>query len=116
MNKKIIISEKQIKLLTEDTSRDGSINPEIVRAYSFDWDDNIVSMPTTIKVVKNGEKIEVPTDEYANIRNSPEYSYEYSGLFLIFAYSSVGTSIFSPFLTTFIVVGILTILSSQSKE
>ena len=74
MNKKIIISEKQIKLLTEDTSRDGSINPEIVRAYSFDWDDNIVSMPTTIKVVKNGEKIEVPTDEYANIRNSPEYS------------------------------------------
>jgi hypothetical protein len=74
MNKKIIISEKQIKLLTEDTSRDGSINPEIVRAYSFDWDDNIVSMPTTIKVVKNGEKIEVPTDEYANIRNNPEYS------------------------------------------
>ena len=53
---------------------DSSINPEIVRAYSFDWDDNIVSMPTTIKVFKNGEKIEVPTDEYANIRNNPEYS------------------------------------------
>ena len=74
MNKKIIISDKQIKLLTEDTSMYSSINPEIVRAYSFDWDDNIVSMPTTIKVFKNGEKIEVPTDEYANIRNNPEYS------------------------------------------
>ena len=74
MKNKIIINQKQIKLLTEDSSMGGSINPEIVRAYSFDWDDNIVSMPTTIKVVKNGEKIEVPTDEYANIRNNPEYS------------------------------------------
>jgi len=74
MYKKIIISEKQIKLLSEDTVGDGSVNPEIVRAYSFDWDDNIMSMPTTIKVVKNGENIEVSTDEYANIRNNPEYS------------------------------------------
>ena len=74
MSKKIIISRKQIKLLTEDVSGRSSVNPEIVRAYSFDWDDNIISMPTTIKVVKDGENIEVPTDEYANIRNNPEYS------------------------------------------
>lgn len=74
MNKKIIVSEKQIKLLTEGVSGDNSVNPKIVRAYSFDWDDNIINMPTTIKVVKNGEKIEVSTDEYANIRNNPEYS------------------------------------------
>ena len=51
MYKKIIISEKQIKLLSEDTVGDGSVNPEIVRAYSFDWDDNIMSMPTTIHSV-----------------------------------------------------------------
>ena len=74
MNKKIIINEKQIKLLTEDISNSGPVDTKIVRGYSFDWDDNIISMPTTIKVVKNGEKIEVPTDEYANIRNNPEYS------------------------------------------
>ena len=74
MSKKIIISRKQIKLLTEDISGRSYVNPEIVRAYSFDWDDNIMSMPTTIKVVKNGENIEVSTDEYANIRNNPEYS------------------------------------------
>ena len=74
MNKKIIINEKQIKLLTEDVSDDTSVDTKIVRAYSFDWDDNIINMPTTIKVVKNGEKIEVPTDEYANIRNNPEYT------------------------------------------
>lgn len=74
MSKKIIISESQIKLLTEDVSMGSSVNPEIVRAYSFDWDDNIISMPTTINVVKDGEKIRVPTDEYANIRNNPEYS------------------------------------------
>jgi len=73
MNKKIIISEKQIKLLTEDVSGENPIDTKILRAYSFDWDDNIINMPTTIKVVKNGEKIEVPTDEYANIRNNPEY-------------------------------------------
>jgi len=74
MSKKIIISESQIKLLTEDVNMGSSVNPEIVRAYSFDWDDNIISMPTTINVVKDGEKIRVPTDEYANIRNNPEYS------------------------------------------
>jgi len=74
MSKKIIISQKQIKLLTEDVNVGSSVNPEIVRAYSFDWDDNIISMPTTINVVKDGEKIRVPTDEYANIRNNPEYS------------------------------------------
>ena len=74
MSKKIIISESQIKLLTEDVNMGSSVNPEIVRAYSFDWDDNIISMPTTINVVKDGEKISVPTDEYANIRNNPEYS------------------------------------------
>ena len=49
------------------------VDTKIVRAYSFDWDDNIINMPTTIKVVKDGEKIEVSTDEYANIRNNPEY-------------------------------------------
>ena len=74
MNKKIIISEKQLHLLTEDGVENTDINKGIVRAYSFDWDDNIINMPTKIKVVKNGEKIEVPTDEYANIRNNPEYT------------------------------------------
>ena len=74
MNKKIIINEKQMKLLTEDISDNSAVDTKIVRAYSFDWDDNIINMPTTIKVVKNGEKIEVPTGEYANIRNNPEYS------------------------------------------
>jgi hypothetical protein len=74
MSRKIIISESQIRLLTEDVNMGSSVNPEIVRAYSFDWDDNIISMPTTINVVKDGEKIRVPTDEYTNIRNNPEYS------------------------------------------
>ena len=74
MSRKIIISESHIRLLTEDVNMGSSVNPEIVRAYSFDWDDNIISMPTTINVVKDGEKIRVPTDEYTNIRNNPEYS------------------------------------------
>jgi hypothetical protein len=48
-----------------------------LRTYIFDWDDNILYMPTTIKMdkKKGGEwvPVDVPTDEYAHIRTSPEY-------------------------------------------
>tara|TARA_R110002153_G_scaffold270288_1_gene436543 strand:+ start:5114 stop:5974 length:861 start_codon:yes stop_codon:yes gene_type:complete len=48
-----------------------------LRTYIFDWDDNILYMPTTIKMDKkeSGEwvPVDVPTDEYAHIRTSSEY-------------------------------------------
>lgn len=69
--KKYVLSENQyIKLrnVLLETS---------LRTYIFDWDDNILYMPTTIKMDKkeNGKwvPVDVPTDEYAHIRTSPEY-------------------------------------------
>ena len=48
-----------------------------IRGYSFDWDDNIIKMPTTIKMLKKipdgWEPIEIGTDEFATIRNDENY-------------------------------------------
>ena len=48
-----------------------------MRSYVFDWDDNILYMPTTIKMdKKDGNKwvpIDIPTDTFANIRTNPNY-------------------------------------------
>jgi hypothetical protein len=69
--KKYVLSENQyIKLrnVLLETS---------LRTYIFDWDDNILYMPTTIKMDKKEDgkwvPVDVPTDEYAHIRTSPEY-------------------------------------------
>lgn len=47
------------------------------RIYIFDWDDNIIHMPTKIrmKIQKTGvfEDIELSTEEYAKVRTNPEY-------------------------------------------
>jgi hypothetical protein len=48
-----------------------------LRTYIFDWDDNILYMPTTIKMDKKTdggwEPIDVPTDDFAHVRTNPEY-------------------------------------------
>tara|TARA_R110002020_G_scaffold65238_3_gene172351 strand:+ start:962 stop:1714 length:753 start_codon:yes stop_codon:yes gene_type:complete len=50
-----------------------------MRAYSFDWDDNILHMPTMIDMEKkNGdswEKVKLTTGEYAELKDSPDYRY-----------------------------------------
>ena len=69
--KKYVLSENQYKKLRR------SLLEMRLRTYIFDWDDNILYMPTTIKMdkKKGGEwvPVDVPTDEYAHIRTSPEY-------------------------------------------
>lgn len=69
--KKYILSETQYSKLRN------ILLENRLRTYIFDWDDNILYMPTTIKMDKKegGEwvPIDVPTDEYAHIRTSPEY-------------------------------------------
>jgi len=50
------------------------------RVYIFDWDDNIVGMPTTIKMEKETidgkwELVDLGTEEYAKYRKSPHYRY-----------------------------------------
>jgi hypothetical protein len=56
----------------------GEIVPgNIIKGYSFDWDDNILFMPTKIKVDKKvgkgWEPIRVSTEEFATIRDNPTY-------------------------------------------
>ena len=50
-----------------------------MRAYSFDWDDNILHMPTMVhmekKVGNNWEKIKITTSEYAEVKEEPNYRY-----------------------------------------
>ena len=73
MSQQIIITEKQLKklggLLKEQSNG--------VRAYSFDWDDNILRMPTTIKMLRLGdsgwEPIDVSTEEFALVRDNEDY-------------------------------------------
>lgn len=48
-----------------------------LRGYIFDWDDNILYMPTKIKmdIRKSGEwhPIDVSTEEFAHVRTNPDY-------------------------------------------
>lgn len=44
-----------------------------LRVYKFDWDDNILNLPTKIKMYKNNKPIYVSTSEFAELRNNPKY-------------------------------------------
>ena len=44
-----------------------------LRVYKFDWDDNILNLPTKIKLYKNNKPIYVSTSEFAELRNNPKY-------------------------------------------
>lgn len=69
--KKIILSESQLhkikKYLLESK----------LRSYVFDWDDNILRMPTKIKMDRNENgkwvPVDVSTEEFAHVRTNPEY-------------------------------------------
>ena len=70
---------QQIIITKEQLSRIGGVIEEQspgIRAYSFDWDDNILRMPTTIKMLKNTESgwepINVSTEEFALIRDNDD--------------------------------------------
>jgi len=68
---KIILNRKQLNNLNK------ILIEEKLRTYIFDWDDNILFMPTKIKmdVLDNGVwvPVDVSTEEYAKIRNNKNY-------------------------------------------
>jgi hypothetical protein len=76
MKQRIIITERQVKWITQLLESD-EVSNDTLRAYSFDWDDNILNMPTLIKMVKyvGGEwkPVQVSTDEFAKVRNDKNY-------------------------------------------
>jgi len=69
--KKIILTESQERRLRQ------YILEMRLRTYIFDWDDNILYMPTKIKMDRKirGKwvPVDVSTEEFAHIRNNPEY-------------------------------------------
>jgi len=60
-------------------------NNKVLKYYMFDWDDNLLYMPTKIKMLDNttNEVIELSTEEFAERRNDPNLSY-FDGSFLEF--------------------------------
>ena len=76
MKKDIILTEKQLKKVL-GSLKETIADPNIIRAYSFDWDDNIINMPTTIKMLKkiNNEwdKVNISTSEFAIVRDDKNY-------------------------------------------
>ena len=73
MSQQIIITKEQLKRiggLIEEQSNG-------IRAYSFDWDDNILKMPTTIKMLSKTDNgwvpVNVGTEEFALVRDSDDY-------------------------------------------
>jgi len=69
--KKLIIKEEQLKTIKK------YLNEISSRSYIIDWDDNILFMPTTIKMDKKegGEwkPVDVSTEMFAHVRTSPDY-------------------------------------------
>ena len=76
MGKDIIITKNQLFKIS-NMLKEQNADTTSVRAYSFDWDDNIINMPTTIKMLKKTsegwEKLNVGTDEFAILRDNENY-------------------------------------------
>jgi|TARA_R110000822_G_scaffold189039_2_gene328080 hypothetical protein len=75
MTRNLILTEKQLTSLINEIGEvmvDGNI-----RGYSFDWDDNILFMPTKIKMEKKESLVWVPinvsTEDFAELRNDSDY-------------------------------------------
>tara|TARA_R110001583_G_C5626505_1_gene406658 strand:- start:106 stop:966 length:861 start_codon:yes stop_codon:yes gene_type:complete len=75
MTRNLILTEKQLSSLINEIGE--VMVDDSVRGYSFDWDDNILFMPTTIKMEKKESLVWVPinvsTEDFAELRNDPEY-------------------------------------------
>ena len=69
--KKYILSENQYTKLRN------FLTEMRLRSYIFDWDDNILYMPTTIKMDKkvggNWQPVDVSTEDFAHVRTNPNY-------------------------------------------
>ena len=69
---KISITHKQLKTLMEENEKYSNL--ENIRGYTFDWDDNILFMPTKIKLLYNdNEIVYVSTEDFAELRQNPDY-------------------------------------------
>ena len=69
--KKIIITESQYRTIRKH------LLESKLRSYVFDWDDNILRMPTKVNMEKNENgkwlPVKVTTEEFAHFRSDPNY-------------------------------------------
>lgn len=69
--RKILITELQYTKLRK------SILESKLKSYTYDWDDNILRMPTKVSIEKNENgkwvPIKVSTEEFAHLRSDPQY-------------------------------------------
>ena len=75
MLRNLIIRENQLIRLVKEIGE--VITTDKVRGYSFDWDDNILFMPTKIKMEKKESlrwiPVNVSTEEFVELRKNPDY-------------------------------------------
>ena len=78
MNLKTIIRKQVFKIIKEGISEEGT--PDL-KYYAFDWDDNILFMPTTIIVLDdNDEEVKMSTEDFAEYRGEiGKENFEYKG-------------------------------------
>ena len=75
--KKIRLTENDVENIVRKILKEDKLNEIASRSYIFDWDDNILFMPTKIKMDKkvgdDWEPIDVSTEEFAKVRTDPDY-------------------------------------------
>ena len=75
MKRSLILTERQLTKLVKEIGE--VMTTDKVRGYSFDWDDNILFMPTEIKMEKKDGldwiPINVGTEDFAEIRDDSDY-------------------------------------------
>jgi len=73
---KYFITEEQMQVFIEQVGEE-VLDHDKVRAHMFDWDDNILNMPTKIKMDKNvggkWQPVDVSTEEFRDLRNDSNY-------------------------------------------
>ena len=73
---KYFITEEQMQVFIEQVGEE-VFDHDRVRAHMFDWDDNILNMPTKIKMDKNvggqWQAVDVSTEEFRDFRNDSNY-------------------------------------------
>jgi len=105
---KYLITEKQYLQLRK------SLIENRLRSYVFDWDDNILRMPTKVKMEKNENDkwipISVSTEEFAHLRSDPNYKivsdsfkdFRDNKAFLVDAEKAIHNNSFAPSYKKFI--------------
>ena len=75
MKRSLILTERQLTKLIKEIGE--VMTTDRIRGYAFDWDDNVLFMPTEIKMEKKDGlgwvPINVSTEDFADLRNDSDY-------------------------------------------